>query len=98
MVSLVTATTIFSIWFDKLQMQLCDITIWNKKADQVWHFPNQKFHFQHNGALVWHFAKKDDEDMIHNLFGKSKVVWIESLQKITLRNNVKKKTMIEWDG
>ena len=33
--TIVTATTIFSIWFDKLQMQLCDITIWNKKADQV---------------------------------------------------------------
>ena len=31
-------------------------------------------------------------------FGKSKVVWIKSLQKFTLRNNVKKKTMIEWDG
>ena len=29
--------------------------------------PKPKVHFAKNGALVWHFAKKDDKDMIHNL-------------------------------
>ena len=98
MKQLVTATTIFSIWFDKLQMQWCDITIWNKKADQVWHFPNQKFHFQHNGALLWHFAKKNDEDMIHNLLWQKHGGLDWEFAKIYLTQKCEKENDDRWDG
>ena len=95
MKELVTATTIFNIWFDKLQMQFCDITVWNKKLIR-YDISLTKSSIS-NIMVRWCdiSQKRTMRTRFTIYFGKSMVVWIESLQKFTLRNNVKKKTMIE---